>query len=154
MRIFYQPKLIAGAVATVLSLSGCGIAEVRGIQKDAMRDTRAQLDAAPSSRPVFQIHEGAWLLGEKVKATKPQPELFNKPVSYNDARDRISTLADVADWIARTYNVRVVIDPSVNAPFTSPYVGTVRGCAGCLMEESPSILRSFRAAQFTGLPYP
>ncbi|NKA75231.1 pilus assembly protein PilN [Ralstonia solanacearum] len=132
MKSIYQTKLLAVAVATALGLSGCGIAEVRSVQKDAMRDTRAQLDAAPRSRPVFQIHEGAWLLGEKVKATKPQPELFNKPVSYNDARDRISTLADVADWIARTYNVRVVIDPSVNAPFPAAQSIAVPGAAGAV----------------------
>jgi len=53
MKSIYQTKLLAVAVATALGLSGCGIAEVRSVQKDAMRDTRAQLDAAPRSRPVF-----------------------------------------------------------------------------------------------------
>lgn len=120
MKTILHVRLISGAVATVLGLSGCGIAEVRGVQQQVMRDTNTQLAATPKSRPVFQIHEGAWLLGEKVKATKPQPELFSKRVSYKDERGHISTLSDVADWIARTYNVRVVVDPSVNAVAAAP----------------------------------
>ncbi|SAL05773.1 type IVB pilus formation outer membrane protein [Caballeronia calidae] len=121
MKRFLFRKTFAMSVATATALAGCGIQQVNHAQQQTESDTRAQLANAPQSRPVFQIHEGAWLRGEQVSATRPQPQIFDKPVSFRDADTHISTLQDIADWIARTYNQRVVIDPSVSA---SPGIST------------------------------
>jgi type IVB pilus formation R64 PilN family outer membrane protein len=120
MKPIFLRKTIATAVATATALSGCGIQQVNHAQQKTESDTRAQLANAPQSRAVFQTHEGAWLRGEQVAATRPQPQIFDKPVSFRDADTYISTLQEVADWIARTYNHRVVIDPSIYASAGTP----------------------------------
>jgi type IVB pilus formation R64 PilN family outer membrane protein len=115
MKATFAYKSIVVGVATAIALSGCGIQQVDHAQRQVQSETHRHLSNAPQSRPVFQIHEGSWLLGEQVMATKPQPQLFAKPVSYRDADGHSSTLQEVANWIANTYHQRVLVDPSVNA---------------------------------------
>ena len=115
MKSTFQLTAIVAALAVIPGLTGCGIVQVRDAQNQNAADTRAQLEATPKGRPVFMVHEGAWLMGEKVRATKPQPDLFSKAVSFKDRPDHASTLNEIADWIARMYGVRAVVDPSVSA---------------------------------------
>ena len=115
MKLNLTLTAIAISCLGIAGLSGCGIQEVRSHQDQVANETRAQLAAVPKGRPVFQMHDGSWLLGEKVRTTKPEPELFEKTASFQDASGHISTLQDIADWIASTYNIRVLVDPSVSS---------------------------------------
>ncbi|MGR0117807.1 type II secretion system protein GspD [Ralstonia pseudosolanacearum] len=129
---------IASALAVVTAFSGCGIQQVRDDQRQVTSDTQAQLAAVPRGRPVFQIHEGPWLLGEKVRATKPQPELFSKTVSFKDDPGHASTLTEVVDWIARMYRVRAVVDPSVTASVGASTAATSMSANGATRPVLPA----------------
>ncbi|PMY00781.1 hypothetical protein, partial [Pseudomonas sp. GW460-13] len=69
-------RYTAAAVATATLLSGCGVMETRNVQNAIGSEAHARYADAPRSRPVFRVHEGAWLLGEKIRASKPQPDIY------------------------------------------------------------------------------
>ncbi|MGN6232405.1 MAG: pilus assembly protein PilN [Trinickia sp.] len=103
----------AAAVMMFITLAGCGLQEVHDTQVALDREAHSQFDTVVPTRPVVQVHEGAWLLGEKIRASKPQPEVYDKQVVFksNDS----TTLRDIAAWIADNVGVQAVVDPSVES---------------------------------------
>ncbi|TPQ29979.1 type II secretion system protein GspD [Cupriavidus pinatubonensis] len=105
----------AAAVAAATLLSGCGVMETREVQSGISADAQARYADAPRSRPVFRVHEGAWLLGEKIRASKPQPDIYGKHVVF---KGTIGSLNEAANWIAQSVGVRATVEPSAFASMT------------------------------------
>lgn len=128
MRPSYLCSLLVLAPAVALTLTACAVRDIRNEQRAATDQTRARLAQAPTSRPVVKMHKGAWLMGEQIAASKPQPSIYDKPVSYTYPA---GSLAEVAQWITRTTGVRTVIDASVTNPapmqasFPAPTAGAM-----------------------------
>lgn len=109
MRATIQAALLSTAFA--LTLTACAIRDVRNGQNATIDETRTQLANAPTSRAVVQMHAGAWLMGDQITASKPQPAVYDKAVSYTYPA---GSLAEIAQWITRTTHIPVQIDSSVN----------------------------------------
>ena len=122
-------RYTAAAVAAATLLSGCGVMETRQVQNTINSEAHARYADAPRSRPVFRVHEGAWLLGEKIRASKPQPDIYGKHVVF---KGTLGSLTEAANWIAQSVGVRSTVDPSAVAslaPSAAPVVqpaGAVR----------------------------
>ncbi len=106
-------RYTSAAVVVATLLSGCGVMETRDVQNSIGSDARAAYADAPRSRPVFRVHEGAWLMGEKVRASKPQPDIYNKHVVF---KGTIGSLTEAANWIAQSVGVRATVDASAMLP--------------------------------------
>lgn len=106
----YMSAAIAGSVA--IGMAGCGVVETRDIQRGITNEATARAAESASSRPVFRVHEGAWLMGEKVKASKPQPEIYNKQVEFKGS---IGSLTEAANFIAQRVGVRATVDASATS---------------------------------------
>lgn len=104
-----QFKPLVAALIAATALQGCGITQVREKQAAIVSDAQAKLDGAPRSRPVVRIHDGSWLMGEKIRASKPQPEIFSKQVVFKGS---LASLAEAADWIAQNVGVRATVESS------------------------------------------
>lgn len=104
-----QIKPLVVALIAVTALQGCGITQVRENQAAIVSDAQAKLDGAPRSRPVVRIHDGSWLMGEKIRASKPQPEIFSKQVVFKGS---LASLTEAADWIAQNVGVRATVEAS------------------------------------------
>lgn len=104
-----QIKPLVIALIAVTALQGCGITQVRENQAAIVSDAQAKLDGAPRSRPVVRIHDGSWLMGEKIRASKPQPEIFSKQVVFKGS---LASLTEAADWIAQNVGVRATVEAS------------------------------------------
>jgi type IVB pilus formation R64 PilN family outer membrane protein len=89
---------------------GCSVNETFKAQGAIEAQALAKVETPVKGRPVVQIHEGAWLLGEKVRASKPQPEIYDKQVVFRK-KDGAS-LAEIATFIAENVKVRAVVDAS------------------------------------------
>ncbi|MFP3637933.1 pilus assembly protein PilN [Paraburkholderia sp. SIMBA_054] len=115
MKLGFQ-KLIASivAVASIASIAGCAIPDVQREQAALAATARANAENAPLARPVVQVHEGSWLLGEKIRASKPQPEIFDRDIYFKGGQSGSLTLGDITRWIVETQHVRATIDSSVN----------------------------------------
>jgi type IVB pilus formation R64 PilN family outer membrane protein len=100
-------------------LSACGVPQIYREQSALGAQAKDSYEATPRSRPIVVIHEGSLLMGEKVRASKAQPEIFDNPVEFREKR--ALTLSEIAAWIAQTIHVRAEVDPS--ALSTTP-VGT------------------------------
>ncbi|MDR5791730.1 secretin N-terminal domain-containing protein [Caballeronia sp. LP003] len=124
----------SATVLTVIAsmLSACGVTEINREQSSIGDDAKASYETAPRSRPIVRVHEGSLLMGEKVRASKPQPEIFDKPVEFREKR--ALTLSEIATWIAETIHVRAQVDasaessvqanantPTVAAPMAIPF---------------------------------
>ncbi|WP_373380341.1 type II secretion system protein GspD [Cupriavidus nantongensis] len=122
-------RYTAAALAAATLLSGCGVMETRQVQGAINSEAQARYADAPRSRPVFRVHEGAWLMGEKIRASKPQPDIYGKHVVF---KGTLGSLNEAANWIAQSVGVRSTVDPSaaaVVAPSVAPAVqpaGAVR----------------------------
>jgi type IVB pilus formation R64 PilN family outer membrane protein len=116
MRLSSAHLMATSAIALACSqFAGCAIRDVHDQQASIAAATQAKIDAPQNGRPVVVIHKGSWLLGEQVPASKPQPSIYNKTVSYNSSSDSGDpTLSDIANWIAKKVGVRVEIDESVS----------------------------------------
>ncbi|MBN3761066.1 secretin N-terminal domain-containing protein [Burkholderia sp. Ac-20365] len=132
-------KLIATvvAVASIATITGCAIPDVQRQQAALAATAQANAENGPLSRPVVQIHDGAWLLGEKIKASKAQPEIFDRDVYFSWTKSGSPTLSDIAQWIVETQHVRSSIDSSVTAgtsassgAATAPLTGSLVARAG------------------------
>lgn len=112
----------ASSVMIFATLAGCGLQEVHDAQIALDRDARNQINTVAPTRPVVQVHEGAWLLGEKIRASKPQPEVYDKQVVFksNDS----TTLRDIAAWIADNVGVQAVVDASAESTSVSSSANT------------------------------
>ncbi|WP_321943711.1 secretin N-terminal domain-containing protein [Paraburkholderia tropica] len=112
------PVLLGALVSPlVASLGGCGVYDTFHEQKEITRDGNEQLERTAQSRPVVKVHDGAWLLGDKIHASSPQPAIYGRRVVFRNA-DAVS-LADIATWIASSVGVPAVVDASVDATATS-----------------------------------
>lgn len=109
-------RYTAATVAAATLLSGCGVMETRNLQNAIGSDAHAAYADAPRSRPVFRVHEGAWLMGEKIRASKPQPDIYNKHVVF---RGTLGSLTEAASWIAQSIGVRATVDASAVATAVS-----------------------------------
>jgi len=109
-------RYTAAAVAAATLLSGCGVMETRQIQSAINSEAQARYADAPRSRPVFRVHEGAWLMGEKIRASKPQPDIYGKHVVF---KGTLGSLNEAANWIAQSVGVRSTVDPSAAAVVAS-----------------------------------
>ncbi|MFJ4291238.1 type II secretion system protein GspD [Cupriavidus sp. NPDC089707] len=108
-------RYTATAVAAATLLSGCGVMETRDVQNAIGSDAKAAYADAPRSRPVFRVHEGAWLMGEKIRASKPQPDIYNKHVVF---KGTLGSLTEAVNWIAQSVGVRATVDASAVASAT------------------------------------
>lgn len=115
-------RYTAAAIAASTLLSGCGVMETRNVQNAIANDARGHLADTPRSRPVFRVHEGAWLMGEKVRASKAQPEIYSKPVSF---KGTIGSLTEAANWIAQSVGVRATVESSALAAPAASGTATV-----------------------------
>ncbi|SCU77612.1 putative Type IV secretion pathway, outer membrane lipoprotein, (PilN homolog) [Cupriavidus necator] len=105
-------RYTAAAVATATLLSGCGVMETRNVQNAIGGEAHQRYADAPRSRPIFRVHEGAWLMGEKIRASKPQPDIYGKHVVF---KGTIASLTEAANWIGQSVGVRATLDPSAVA---------------------------------------
>ncbi|UIF89228.1 type II secretion system protein GspD [Cupriavidus sp. UYPR2.512] len=108
-------RYTASAVAAATLLSGCGVMETRNVQNAIGNEAHAAYADAPRSRPVFRVHEGAWLMGEKIRASKPQPDIYNKYTAFDGT---LGSLTEAANWIAQSVGVRAIVDASAIASAT------------------------------------
>lgn len=106
----YLSAVIAGAVA--VGMAGCGVVETRDIQRGITNEATARAAESATSRPVFRVHEGAWLMGEKVKASKAQPEIYSKEVEFKGS---IASLSEAANFIAQRVGVRATVEASASS---------------------------------------
>jgi len=124
MTFTFRNTTIATVVATMLSsMSGCGIYQTNRDQEAITADAKASVETAQRSRPVVQVHEGSWLMGEKVRASKVQPEIFDNPVVFKDKS--VFTLTDIATWIAQNMGVRAEVDASAQSMATPLVSGAI-----------------------------
>jgi type IVB pilus formation R64 PilN family outer membrane protein len=128
-------NLTSRAIATLLGISGLsactGINEARQEHERIHGEAAAQLADTPKSQAVVATHSGAWLMGEEIAASKPQPELMNNPVLFN--QKMAASLSDIGAWLAEQISVPVVIDPSVYArsgTSSTANVTPIRAAAG------------------------
>nr|WP_261378774.1 pilus assembly protein PilN [Cupriavidus gilardii] len=99
--------------------------ETRNVQSAIASEARGHLADTPRSRPVFRVHEGAWLMGEKVRASKAQPEIYSKQVSF---KGTITSLTEAANWIAQSVGVRATVESSaLPAPAASASAAVGQG---------------------------
>lgn len=124
MNCNFRNTTIATVVATMLSsMSGCGTYQTYRDQAAITADAKASVETAQRSRPVVQVHEGSWLMGEKVRASKVQPEIFDNPVVFKDKT--VFTLTDIATWIAQNMGVRAEVDASAQSMATPLVSGAI-----------------------------
>jgi hypothetical protein len=101
-------------VTLAMVLSGCAIPHVQD-QKEAISGAaKDALKNAPQSRPVARVHSGAWLMGEKVPATRAQPDIYDKHVAFNSSKPM--SLKDIATWLATEVGVPVDVEASAYVP--------------------------------------
>ena len=105
--------LSATAVGAILALSGCAIHDIYQQQAAIDKSARTQAEAPVKARSVVEEHDGAWLLGDRIDASKPQPELYDKQVQFVPANGSTATLSEITDFITTATHVPAVIDSSV-----------------------------------------
>jgi len=124
---FHHSILAVAAAVTFASLAGCGVQQVYHEQDALGADAKAQVETSVKSRPIVQVHDGAWLMGEKIQATKPEPEIYDKQVVFNHPEGM--TLPEVAMWITENIGVRAVVDASVQGANSPGGAGAAAGMA-------------------------
>jgi len=133
------PQMIAMTMATtaLLNLAGCGVMQTAGEEKVLDSDAKARIADVPKSRTVVQVHEGAWLLGEKIRASKPQPEIYDKTVVFKNSAT--VSLTDIAAWIAEDVGVRAVVEASALASSSTTTAGGATQSFGGRGLPSPAV---------------
>lgn len=111
MKTTYRNATALTIIASMLS--ACGAPGIYHQQSALTVQAKDSIATTPRSRPIVVIHEGALLMGEKVRASKAQPEIFDNPVDFREKR--ALTLSEIAAWIAQTVHVRAEVDPSVQS---------------------------------------
>ncbi|WP_081056789.1 type II secretion system protein GspD [Burkholderia pseudomultivorans] len=124
--------------ATVVStaLSGCGVQQITRSQESIANDAKSQVASKPESRSVVKVHGSSWLMGEEIRASKPQPAIYESEVVFNRT---VRSLQDVADWISSRVGVRAVVDPSAlnMAPMPAAAAGTASTAATGVLPPLP-----------------
>lgn len=124
-----------GGVAALLAINaGCGLQQTFNTQADIDQAGRTASATPIVSRPFVVVHEGSLLLGEKIAATKQQPEIFDKPVLFRSKGG--ATLNDIRTFIAENIHVKAIIDPSVSETTT----GAVAAGGGAIAMPARAIL--------------
>ena len=134
MKIFNVMRL-AGLTALLAINAGCGLQQTYHTQTNIEDAARTAATTPLTARPAVVIHKGSLLLGEKIAATKQQPEIFDKPVVFKSKSG--ATLSDIKTFIAENIRVRAIIDPSVND--ASP-MGGGAGASGAIAMPGRAIL--------------
>jgi type IVB pilus formation R64 PilN family outer membrane protein len=108
-------RTLAALAAISINLMGCQIAEVKQEQRNLGEQANQALGQADKTVAVGQIHQEAWLLGEKIPASKIAPESYSREVHYNSGSTSPS-LSDIVAYLNNTVHIRAEIDPSVTEP--------------------------------------
>lgn len=114
-KMMQKTKLAAACVTMLLQMYGCAVHDIYTEQNGLYKSARTQVETPPPARPVVTVHEGAWLLGEKIRASKPQPEIYDKYVVFTPANGSTATLGEIADFITTSAHIPAVVDASVSA---------------------------------------
>ncbi|WP_434716394.1 secretin N-terminal domain-containing protein [Paraburkholderia sp. A3RO-2L] len=130
MKTTYRNATALTIIASMLS--ACGVQEIYHQQSALAAQAKDSIATTPRSRPIVVIHEGSLLMGEKVRASKAQPEIFDNPVEFREKR--ALTLSEIAAWIAQTVRVRAEVDPSAQS--TTP-AGTNTPIAATTVPNGP-----------------
>ncbi|WP_321816712.1 MULTISPECIES: secretin N-terminal domain-containing protein [unclassified Paraburkholderia] len=112
-----RPVALALSLAITLSFSGCGVYDTFHQANEVANEAKGQYDKKVESRAVVKVHDGAWLLGDKIQASSPQPAIFDRQVVFRNA-DPLS-LSDIATWIASNVGVPASVDASVDGTSAS-----------------------------------
>lgn len=109
-----RSALALGMVLALESLGGCAAVQQARTQSRAMeQDARAHAaQAMPQSRPTVENHAGAWLMGEQIIPSKPQPAILDKQVVFNVSNVASWSMSDFTDWLSRHTGVSVIVDDS------------------------------------------
>ncbi|CAE6956550.1 secretin N-terminal domain-containing protein [Paraburkholderia domus] len=112
----FTPRLRAGAclLAMAMNFAGCAVPTIHQEQTDIGKAAGSAADTAAPVGPVFQVHGGSWLLGEKIQASKPQPEIYNRIVDFNSGSSS-PTLADIVSYLSEVVHVRAEVDSSATS---------------------------------------
>lgn len=102
-----------GSVVVVIGVSGCAIQQMRTENESIYAAANEMSRETPRARPVARVHAGAFLLGEKVPAMKPQPEIYDRPIVFKEKR--AMRLQDLALWLSSQVGVPVDVEPSAYA---------------------------------------
>ena len=107
----YQRAALAAASLTATLLTGCaGVQQARLVDSHAEARAHQVYDEAPRARPVVMTHKTPWLLGEELRASRPEPAILGKSVVYESSQSR--SLSELGAWIVSRVGVSAVIDPS------------------------------------------
>ncbi|WP_429500834.1 pilus assembly protein PilN (plasmid) [Robbsia andropogonis] len=129
--------------ATLTSLGGCEAFDSYHRADALSKETRDKLNAPAPVQPTVAVHEGDWLLGEKIRASKPQPKIFDKAVVFNPgSRAAAMSLSDLATWIAQNVGVPTNIDVSVDSPATADSAAAAAGASAAKVTMPGTSMRS------------
>ncbi|MEB2603447.1 hypothetical protein SB384_27700 [Burkholderia cenocepacia] len=111
---------------TVLStaLSGCGVQQISRSQESIADEAKSQVASKPEGRAVVRVHGSSWLMGEEIRASKPQPAIYESEIVFNRP---VRSLQDVAEWISSRVGVRAVVDPSAVSVTPTPMLAAPAG---------------------------
>lgn len=105
-------RIIPIAVTTAISmlgLQGCGMRQIYDDQATIARTARTIANSTPQSGSIVTTHAGAWLTGERIPASKSQPDIYDRHVVYNATSPSLSA---IATWIVQQIGVRAEVDAS------------------------------------------
>lgn len=109
---FRRATALVMSTAVMSTFSGCGVYDTYNQKSETTKEANAAYEKTVESRAVVKVHDGAWLLGDKIEASTPQPAIYGRRVVFRNA-DPVS-LSDIATWIASNVGVPAVVDASVD----------------------------------------
>ncbi|WP_321959258.1 pilus assembly protein PilN [Burkholderia cenocepacia] len=121
------------------ALAGCGVQQISRTQESLASEAKSQAASKPDARPVVKVHGSSWLMGEEIRASKPQPAIYESEIVFNRP---IRSLQDVADWISSRVGVRAVVDASALSSVSAPGAPTgpvATGAAGIMPPLPPGM---------------
>ena len=102
-------KIAFVLVGVAALLSGCaGIEQAQKESDSISAAAKASEKRVIQSASIVVSHDGSWIIGEQIPATKPQPQILQKAVVFNAMNAR--TLEDIARWITAKTDVPVRLD--------------------------------------------
>ena len=129
--------------ASLVSLAGCEAIDSYHRADALHKDVQDKLDKPAPVQPTVAVHDGDWLLGEKIRASKPQPKIFDKAVVFNPgSRASAMSLSDLSTWIAQNVGVPTNIDVSVDSPGTGESAASAEGASSAKVTLPGASMRS------------
>lgn len=128
-------KTLAATIAALTAsgmMSGCAIHDVYKAQSAIGAGARAQVQTENPSRAIVVVHQGSWLLGQKIAASAPRPAIFSQHMKFTPANGSTATLAEVSDYITRFAHLSTVIDSSVDGGVGGGTAASVASAGGPL----------------------